>query len=71
MYDIVHLDDETKEKLEEMLEHIIELDDLKNGWVKSDFSMTQKALEEVWLWAQWQSGRSGLKPSGWCMVVQG
>lgn len=49
MYDIVHLDDETKEKLEEMLEHIIELDDLKNGWVKSDFSMTQKALEEVQL----------------------
>jgi len=32
MYDLVHLDEETNEKLEEMLEHIIELDDIKNGW---------------------------------------
>eukprot|EP00435_Cladocopium_sp_Y103_P059516 s1118_g21.t1 len=46
MYDLMHLSHENQEKLEEMLEHIIELDDLKNGWVKSDFSMTLKALEE-------------------------
>ena len=32
MYDLVHLDAETNETLEEMLEHIIELDDIKNGW---------------------------------------
>ena len=48
MYDLMHLSHENQEKLEEMLEHIIELDDLKNGWVKSDFSMTLKALEEDW-----------------------
>jgi len=46
MYDLVHLDAETNEKLEEMLEHIIELDDIKNGWAKTDFSMNQRALEE-------------------------
>lgn len=46
MYDLMHLSHENQEKLEEMLEHIIELDDVKNGWVKSDFSMTLKALEE-------------------------
>ena len=46
MYDVVHLDAESKEKLEEMLEHIIELDDIKNGWVKTDVSMTQRGLEE-------------------------
>ena len=40
MYDLMHLSHENQEKLEEML------DDLKNGWVKSDFSMTLKALEE-------------------------
>ena len=48
MYDLMHLSHENQEKLEEILEHIIELDDVKNGWVKSDFSMTLKALEEDW-----------------------
>lgn len=46
LYDLVHIPPEVNEKCEEMLEHIIELDDLRNGWARADFSMSEKALEE-------------------------
>lgn len=46
MYDLVHLKPETAEKLEEMIEHLIELDDLRNGWARSDFSTSEEALLE-------------------------
>lgn len=47
LYDLVHIPPEVNEKCEEMLEHIIELDDLRNGWARADFSMSEKALEEA------------------------
>ncbi|CAJ1375202.1 unnamed protein product, partial [Effrenium voratum] len=46
LYDLVHLPEEAMERLEEMLEHIIEWDDMKNGWVHSDFSVSLKDLEK-------------------------
>ncbi|OLP89705.1 hypothetical protein AK812_SmicGene28834 [Symbiodinium microadriaticum] len=44
LYDLLHLPSETQEKLEDMLEHIIELDDLRTGWAHATVSAPEENL---------------------------
>ena len=44
LYDFLHLPEETREKLEDMLEHIIELDDLQTGWAQPHVSTLEEHL---------------------------
>jgi len=45
LYDLLHVPAEIRERIEAMLEHIIEWDDMCNGWAKQDFSVSKQQLK--------------------------